>query len=179
MQEDEYTLIKNVQTGRTRDYEILVKRYQGAVYNLLLKMLYRPEAAEELTQEVFIKAYENLGSFNYKSRFFSWIYRMAINTAISYRKKEKRYVHPDKLPDMKDNQTEATIMVNERDKLLKHAISLLKENYSAVIMLKYYEALSYEEIAEVLEIPEKKVRSRLYDARRMLQIHLEKSDYFK
>ena len=178
MNDNDFDIIRSVQNGNVKDYKALVIRYQGTIYNLLYQMLQQHEEAKELTQEVFIKAYENIGKFNFKSKFFSWIYRIAINTAISQMKLNKRFVSIDQLPQRMDKPFEEKMVAKERSAMLIMAIDELNEKYRDVIVRHYFEQLSYSEIAGVLEITEKKVKSRLFDARRLLKTRLEEIGYF-
>jgi RNA polymerase sigma-70 factor, ECF subfamily len=178
MKQEEYDIIRRVQQGHINDFELLVKRHQAAVLSLLYQMLGRAEEAEEVAQDVFVKAFENIGSFNFKSRFFSWVYRIAINTAISYREKERRFLRPEKMPEQGINSTENNVLEKERNVFLRLAVNQLKEKYRVLIVLSYFEQRSYAEMAEVLEIPEKKVKSRLFDARKQLHDRLLNSGIF-
>ncbi len=178
MKQEEYDIIRRIQQGHINDFGHLVKRHQAAVISLLYQMLGRAEEAEEVAQDVFVKAFENIGAFNFKSKFFSWVYRIAINTAISYRQKEQRFQRPDYMPEQGINATENTVLENERTRYVKQAIDQLKEKYRTVIILSYFEQLSYAEIAEVLDITEKKVKSRLFDARKLLHAKLVHSGIF-
>lgn len=178
MNHEENNIIRRILGGNTREYELLVNKYQDAVYNVIYRMLQQRAEAEELAQDVFVKAYVKLESFNYKSKFFSWIYRIAINTAISHQKKSKRFLHPEQMPEPAGANQEDEMMFNEQHAILDHVIGTLNEKYRSVIVLHYFEQLSYAEMAEVLQLPEKKIKSRLYDARRMLYKKLEKHTYF-
>lgn len=178
MNTEEYNIIRRVQQGHTKEYEWLVRKYQAAVYNVILQMTRQHETAEELAQDVFVRAFEKIGSFHFKSRFFSWIYRIAVNTAISHNKRERRYVSAEHFPEQGARQGEKIQEEKERNELLYAAIDRLKDKYRSVIVLCYFEQLSYAEIAEIVDVPEKKVKSRLYDARRLLRSVLEKSNYF-
>lgn len=178
MNKEENDIIRRILEGNKQEYKVLVCRYQAAVYNILYRILQQQAEAEELAQDVFVKAYEKLGTFNYQSKFFSWIYRIAINTAISHQKQAKRLLHPEQMPEKGGPNQEDEVMGNERNTLLRAAVSELKEKYHTVIVLHYFEQLSYAEMAEVLQLPEKKIKSRLFDARRMLYKKLEKHAYF-
>jgi RNA polymerase sigma-70 factor, ECF subfamily len=178
MIEDENNDIRRIQQGNTECYNVLVLRYQSAIFGLLYNMLHQRVVAEDLTQEVFIRAYENLGKFNYKSRFFSWIYRIAINTAITYKKKNNRIVFNDASPLDSEESIEDRIVGKDRSILLEKAIERLNDKCKQVIILKYFEQLSYNEVAMVLDIPEKKVKSRLFDARKSLRSYLEEKEFF-
>jgi len=173
--DEDHDVIRLVLNGDTDRYKVLVKKYQGPVFNLFMKMINNYEDAEELTQDVFVRAYESLSGFNFKYRFFSWIYRIAINRALAEQKHNQRHTDIEQIAHKLSENDEAT---RDQNAHIKMAIDALKDNYKAVVILKYYEQLSYKEIAVVLEIPEKKVRSRLYDARIKMKETLEKTGYF-
>ncbi len=173
--DEDHDVIRNVLNGDINSYRRLVEKYQGPVFNLLIKMINNYEDAEELTQDVFVKAYESLAGFNFKYRFFSWIYKIAINRALAELKHKKRHTGIEHIQNrLSEENTDET----ESGAHIKIAINKLKDLYKAVIILKYYEGLSYKEIAVVLDIPEKKVRSRLYDARIKMKEVLEKTGDF-
>ncbi|NCC73171.1 MAG: sigma-70 family RNA polymerase sigma factor [Sphingobacteriia bacterium] len=178
MIDEEYEIIRRIQQGQVNDFEILVIKYQSAVFKLLINMLHNFSTAEELTQDVFVKAYEHLGKFNFNSRFFSWLYRIAINDAISYNQKKKNWSTEQYIPESPEKSAEEIIIADEKQQVLNHCIHQLTEKNKAVIILKYYEHLSYEEIAEVLSINEEKVKSRLFEARKALKNLLEQNHYF-
>ncbi|MDR4987507.1 MAG: RNA polymerase sigma factor [Bacteroidales bacterium] len=182
MKNDENSVIRRILAGNIQEYELLVRNYQAAVYHVLYQMLQQHEEAEELAQEVFVKAYEKLETFNYRSKFFSWIYRIAINTAISHIKKSQRFVRLERLPEdagRNPDSVDKPVMEKERDVMLQRAMGELGENYRAVIVLHYFKELSYAEIAEVLDLSEKKVKSRLYDGRKLLKGILERQGFFE
>jgi len=170
--DEDHDMIRNVLHGDTNRYRKLVEKYQGPVFNLLIKMVNNFEDAEELTQDVFVKAYESLAGFNFNYRFFSWIYKIAINRALAELRHKKRYTE---IEHIQNKLTEENTDAPESNAQVKMAIDNLKDLYKAVIILKYYEGLSYKEIAIMLDIPEKKVRSRLYDARIKMKEALEKT----
>ncbi len=172
MKSDENELIRQILDGRQQEYSKLVTRYQAQVYNVLYQMLRQHAEAEELAQEVFVKAYEKLNTFNFKSQFFSWIYRIAINTAISHQKKARRYLHPEQIPERSGQMTDGPdrrLEQDEQEAWVRKAVGQLNEPYQSVVVLYYFEELSYAEIAEVLEVQEKRVKSRLHDARKKLK----------
>jgi RNA polymerase sigma-70 factor, ECF subfamily len=173
--EEDHAVIKLVLAGTTEAYRDLVDKYQGPVFNLLLRMLHNRDEAEELTQDVFVRAYEYLPRFKFDYRFFSWVYRIAINGALTHMKKKRTYAGID---EVKHLQTEAHVVQGDQREHIDMAISKLKEHYKAVIVLKYFEELSYKDMAVVLDVPEKTVRSRLYDARIRLKSILEMTGYF-
>ncbi len=172
---NDHNVIRSVLQGDVNAYSLLVKRYQVPVYNLLLRMLHNGSEAEELTQLVFIKAYEALPGFNFNYRFFSWLYRIAINEALAQLKQQKRNASLVGMEQQNDNVGEE---ISEKEMLVQRAILRLNDKHKTVVILKYYQQLSYKEIAFMLKITEQKVRSRLYDARVQLKQILEQTTYF-
>jgi RNA polymerase sigma-70 factor, ECF subfamily len=178
MNDADFDIIRNIQKGQVNDFELLVKKYQSAVFNVLFHILHQEGIARELSQDVFVKAYEHLDSFNFKSRFFSWIYRIAINTGISYQKKQHQHLFTNRFPGNYEEGVDEKIMEKEKAAMLKEAINRLKNKYKMVILLRYYEQLSYAEMAEVLGISENKVKSRLFCSRKLLKTILQEFGYF-
>lgn len=174
--DEDRRIVVRVLSGEVNAYALLVEKYQKTVYNLLLRMIHNNYEARELTQAVFVKAYIALASYKTGYRFFSWIYRIAVNAALSHTKREERY---GDLGSVNARADENGLTDDLSQELLQNAVKQLKEKYKVVIVLKYYEQLSYKEIAFTLDISEKKVRSRLYDARLMLKEMLEKSAFFE
>lgn len=172
---EDHEIIKRVLYESTEAYRLLVAKYQIPVYNLLLRMVHERDDAKELTQEVFVKAYDALPSFRFEFRFFSWLYRIAINLALSHLKKQRQYVGLEQIKNFAEETNEKD---TETENHLKMAVEKLKDKYKTVIVLKYYQQLSYKEVAVVLDISEKKVRSRLYDARMQIKEMLEKSSFY-
>lgn len=171
----DHAIIRSVLQGDVNAYGLLVKRYQVPVFNLLLRMLNSHDEAEELTQVAFIRAYEALSTFRFGFRFFSWLYRIAINLALTQMKQQKRYTSLTGMEQLVDHAEEAE---PEKEQLVQLAIKQLNDTYKAVVILKYYQQLSYKEIGFMLGITEKKVRSRLYDARVKIKKTLEHTTYY-
>ena len=179
MNDADHRIIERVLQGNTNDFSILVEKYQSVVYNLVYHMLWKNhDLAEEIAQESFVRIFEKLHQFKFDKKFFSWMYRIAINTAIDCRRAEGRYLRPELFPQAAAGNAEHKMAAKEKSQLLRNAMDALKEKYRMVIFLKYYEQLSYTEIAEVLGISEKKVKSRLFDARVMMKEYLDKKDFF-
>ncbi|MBN1927224.1 MAG: RNA polymerase sigma factor [Prolixibacteraceae bacterium] len=177
MEEDKY-IIENILAGNTNGYRQLVHKYQGPVFRIVLKIVGNNEDAREVTQDVFVKTYESLYQYNNKYKFFSWLYRIAINNALMYMKQKNKYIPIDKIQNQMVDNVESNKSEETRDRFLNQSINMLPEKYKSVILLKYYAGLSYTEIAETTGIPEKKVKSRLFDARKLLKDHLLKINFF-
>ena len=126
------------------------------------------ETAKDLTQDVFVKAWEKLDSFNPKFRFFSWIYRIAINETITWIRRHPRYDQLQNAENLAaDDQSSNTQERNTQ--MLDRGMLELSPDYRSLLVLKYYNGLSYEEMAEVSSISVEKVRSRLFIAREQLR----------
>ncbi len=167
---DERIEIEAIIAGQTGRYRLFVERYQNPVFRVIYKIVNDREEAGELTQDVFVKAYESLKQYNPEYKFFSWIYRMAINRALLHLRNRKPYVELDKIPLQENvlDRTEPYDVITKKS-LVDKAVNELNESYRMVIQLKYYADLSYAEMAEVLGIPEKTIKSRLFDARMILK----------
>ncbi len=129
--------------------------------------------SEDITQTVFIKAYENLGSYNQKYKFYSWIYRIALNESINHLKSQKRKVALEiEVPS--DNNSPAdnydALIIRET---VQNTLMQIKPKYRTLIILKHFQNNSYADIALILAIPEQKVKSRLFTARKLLKNILE------
>lgn len=149
----------------------LVDAYQQRMFNVALRMLGNMQDAEDVTQTVFCNAFLKLGTYDPKYRFFSWIYRMTVNESLNALKRQRRTVTledelaipaPGSAPD-------GAAEVEDRVGL---ALMSLKPDDRAVVVLKHFVSFSYQEIADVLEIPVRTVKSRLFTARERLRLTL-------
>lgn len=162
-------LITRCQKGDRRALEELLGRYAKPVYNVAYRILGNPDDAADVTQVVFLKAIENLDRYKPEYRFFSWIYRIAINESINQNKRRGlqqplggQETHATGGPD-----TEAEARDLSRE--IQDGLMALDQNYRAVIVLRHFMDLSYQEISDVLQVPEKTVKSRLYSARQLMK----------
>lgn len=183
---DDRRLIGECLNGRSAAYGVLVRRYQDRLYNTVYRLLDHPEDAQDVVQESFIAAYQSLGSFKGDSLFFTWLYRIAMNAAISLKRKKKATVSLDSgskhdlainpLDQSQDNQPGDAMERREEELRLQAALSRLSPEHRAVIVLKDIEDLRYEDIADALGVPIGTVRSRLHRARLELREILEKDE---
>lgn len=172
---DDAILVEECLRGNNRAFETLVRRYQKPIYHLALRMVKDPEDAEDITQTVFVKAYEKLDSFNPEHQFFSWIYRIAVNESINFSKRQKRLdEYESGITAVQQLTPEENFRSAELSEYIGDAISRLKMDYRLVLVLKHFHDFSYQEMSEVLQIPEKTVKSRLFTARQQLKEILEK-----
>lgn len=149
----------------------LVDRYQKRLYNLALRLLADVQDAEDVIQTVFFNAFVKLHTFDPRYRFFSWIYRMTVNESLNVLKRRKRTVALEDAPDMAAPATRSSGAVEAQERLDK-ALQRLQPDDRAVVVLKHLESFSYEEIADVLDIPVRTVKSRLFTARERLRLTL-------
>jgi RNA polymerase sigma-70 factor (ECF subfamily) len=166
---DDIKLMERCRSGDRQAFEMLLARYENPVFNAAYRMLNSPEDARDVTQTVFLKVYEHLDQYDPKYRFFSWIYRITLNESINWLKKTNRLDALD--GDMADTaggpeQEAGNQQLNEG---MQAALMTIRPDYRAVIILKHLLGCSYQEISDVLEIPERTVKSRLYTARQLLQ----------
>ncbi|MDQ1265180.1 MAG: hypothetical protein QG635_330 [Bacteroidota bacterium] len=174
---DDNTVIKEILKGNKAEFGYLVVKYQKPVYNYAVRMVKDIEDAKDLTQNVFIKVYDKLSTFNSNYKFFSWIYRIAVNETINFLNARK--VHEDiadfglsaKLKDKTADSQELSAMLIE-------AMQFIQVQERTLITLKYYQGFAYSEIAEIMSIPETKVKSGLYSARQSLKNVLINKGYF-
>lgn len=166
-EKDDNELVYEVIKGNIPSFEVLVDRYQKTIFNMVLKMAGDVETAKDITQDVFVTAFEKMDGFNFKYRFFSWIYRIAINRTLNNLK--------SKGPTERLNKVEMNIAEDITDqgqernrKILQSGLKGLQADYRVLLLLKYYCGLSYKEISEAMKIPERKVKSRLFIAREQL-----------
>jgi RNA polymerase sigma-70 factor, ECF subfamily len=161
-------LVKECLDGNTRAFEELVDRYQKPIFNLALRMVNGHEDVCDLTQTVFVKAYEKLKTFNPRFKFFSWIYRMAVNECLNFLKARKQHdvLPPDLVSAAKNPEEDC--LDKELSKRVQLAIGDLPLEYRVLIIMRHFDDFSYQEIGHLLRLPEKTVKSRLFMARRLL-----------
>lgn len=168
------TLVQACLQGDLNAFERLVDRYQKPVYNVALKMLRNAEDAEDVTQSIFLRAFEVLDRYNPQHSFFSWIYRMTINESINQLKRRRRHIPVDtRLSDpaaITDGQADADSLTEQ----IETALMRLKPESRALVVLRYFHSCSYAELAYIMNIPEKTVKSRLFTARHQLKDILSK-----
>lgn len=170
-------LVRRVQQGDKAAFDLLVIKYQHRIVHLVNRYVKDPSEAQDVAQDSFIKAYKALGDFRGDSAFYTWLYRIAINTAKNYLLSRSRR-HTDyevdmldaeqteNAPQLKDIETpEHQLMNDQIVAVIKSAIERLPEEMRIAITLREFEGMSYEEIAEAMDCPIGTVRSRIFRAR--------------
>jgi RNA polymerase sigma-70 factor, ECF subfamily len=165
-------LVSSAQNGDRNAFSELVRIHSLGVRNVVYRVCGNRQMAEDAAQEAFIRAWTKLSSYSPKVSFKSWLYRIAVNAALDMLRKEKRIL-PNALEDLKlrdiNPTPEAMLASTERADLIAKALSSLSDASRTVLILREYEELSYNEIAETLEIPMGTVMSRLSYARKLLK----------
>lgn len=165
--EEERLLDRSIQ-GDGRAFGELIDRHQRVLFNVALRMVGNFEDAKDITQNVFIKTYQNLGSFDRRHKFFSWVYRITINESLNHLSRARRYESlDDRMVSDRDDPEEECEQSQISD-AIQTAIMELSSDYRQVIILRHFVQLSYQEMSGILEIPEKTVKSRLHTARQLL-----------
>lgn len=162
-------LVQQCLKGQTKAFEELVLRYQKPVYNTAYRMTKSADDAKDITQLTFIKAFEKLETYNAKYKFFSWIYRIAVNQALNAIRVRDRFSSLDQRIDDRIKTPEDIYEESELNDLIQDALMEMTLDHHAVIVLKHLQNFSYRDIAYILDIPEKKVKSRLFLARQQLK----------
>ena len=177
-------LVTRVQKGDKSAFDLLARKYQHRVAKLIARYVRDRHEVEDVTQEAFIKAYRAIGGFRGESAFYTWLYRIAVNTAKNYLETQGRRppntdveIEGAELSDngasLRDQATpERQMLTDEIGKTVRRVIEGLPEDLRAAIMFREIEGLSYEEIAQVMECPVGTVRSRIFRAREALDLEL-------
>lgn len=169
-------LIKRCRDGDQRAMEQIVKRYEKQVYNTAFGIVGNREDAQDITQDVFLTIWNKIGQFKFRSKFSTWIYQIAKNQSLNLKNlKKRRQTDATEINDSQawvpvDEKTpETTLLVYEQQKLLLRALDNLKEKHRTILVLREMEALSYDDISEVLGCSTGRVKSRLHEARLALR----------
>jgi len=175
-QANEIELVTRAQDGDRNAFSELVRIHSQGVLNVIYRMCGNMQVAEDAAQETFIQAWLRLQSYRPQSSLRNWLYRIAVNTAINIMRKDKRIL-PGEIEDMnlRDSEPgpEALVASAERTEMVQEAVLTLPDASRAVLVLREFEGLSYQEISESLEIPVGTVMSRLNYARKLLKERLE------
>lgn len=175
MSEDEDKLtIEKCLAGDTEVFGVLVDRYEKVIFSVAYRMTGDYDASDDITQAVFVKAYESLERYDARYKFFSWLYRMAINESLNYLKQNKQkgelsptLVSGEKMPDQSYREAELHQKVQD-------ALMAMEPEQRVLLVLRHYADCPYRELSEIFGVPEKTVKSRLFAARHLLRDILAK-----
>jgi len=174
--DDDAQLLQRFRNGDREAFTELVIRYQKPIYNAAFWILRKAEDASDVTQSVFLKVVERLDDYDPQYKFFSWIYRIAVNESLNL---QRRKSHEDELDDDAEFEgpqsatPEHQLSQAERSRRLQDALMRMSTTDRTVLTMRHFSECSYLEIAQVLEIDEKTVKSRLFDARKRLRSLLD------
>jgi RNA polymerase sigma-70 factor (ECF subfamily) len=180
-QQSDGELIQRVQKGETRCFADLVSRYQDPVYSMALRFVRGEGDAEDIAQEAFLRAYRGLEGFKGDSKFSTWLYRITWNLCADWlrrnRKPGRRSAAIADGADLVDVRVdlEQGLLAEEEKRKVREALDGLDDKYRGVLILLYYQKMSYDQIAAVLEVPMKTVETRLYRARKLLRESLRRA----
>jgi RNA polymerase sigma-70 factor (ECF subfamily) len=179
-------LIELVNEGHTNAFSALVLRYRDRVFSVVYNMTSNREDANDVTQDVFVKAFQNIHRFQQKSTFFTWLYRIAVNTTISFIKKNRNRQFfslenfeeegiSGKLAEILSSRKHSRreLMLHELQEKLNEALQKLSVKHRTTVVLFEIEGLSHKDIGEILNCSEGTVRSRLHYAKNELQNYMK------
>ena len=174
-QQPDAELIERVQKGDTRCFGELVSRYQDQVFGMAFRLVRGEKDAEDIAQEAFLRAYRGLEGFRKDSTFSTWLYRITWNLCTDWLRRNRK---PGRTPVAIDDEAgladgrvdlEQGLLAEEERKKVRAALDRLDDKYRTVLVLLYYQRMSYDQISAVLEVPMKTVETRLYRARKLLR----------
>ncbi len=176
---DDTELIQNVLNGNQRDFERLVEKYQSTVFRIAIGLLHNKEDAEEIVQDVFIKVYKSLSSFDAKAAFSTWLYRVTVNSSLNVLRKKKRQKLWVELSDIlqlrsKEKQADVQMVEQSDNAFIYQAMNELPAMQRVAFILSKYEELPQARVAEILHLSTGAVEQLIYRAKNNLQQKLEK-----
>ena len=182
---DDCQLISAIRRGDTAAFETLVRKYQDRVFNVVRQVVGDHQLAEDLVQETFVQVYVKLDSFHGKSAFYTWLYRIAFNVSVSWRRRKRPLASISSArdddsgggiePQDRGEAPGERLLREERAGLVQAALAALDEDFRTILVLREIEGFDYEAISEILDLPIGTVRSRLHRARSELRERLKVS----
>ncbi len=168
-------LVEQCLRGDRQAFETLVTRYEKPIFNAAYRIVGNYDDACDITQQVFVNSYESLHRFQKEYKFFSWIYRIAVNLALDHIKavRKRQALPPISKTAVKNPEEE--FFESDTSNKVQCALQQLKPELRAVLVLRHFHGLSYQEMSNILRIPQKTVKSRLYTARQQLAPLLRKA----
>ena len=178
---DDLNIIEFCLLGDVNQFSKLVNKYKNMVYNLCFRMCHNHNEAEDLTQDSFLRAFQNLESFDPNHQFSTWLYQVTLNLVRDHFKKRKIKSYSldqndrrqldsySKIPANSSNNPENSFKEKENLRQIEQSVASLPISYREVIVLRHFQGLSYHEIAMILKLPLSTVKGRLYHARQQLQ----------
>lgn len=165
---DDRLIVKLVLDGDVDAFGVLVERYQRPLFNAALRMVGDADEAKDVVQTAFVRAYDKLDSYKPQYKFFSWVYRIMVNRSLNVLAQRKPYEPLDSAIVSRAPSPEQEAEAADLEAQVQEALLQIAPHYREVIVLRHFLDLSYREMAEALDVPEKTVKSRLFTARRLL-----------
>ena len=178
-------LVQRVQAGDKNAFDVLIIKYQQRIINVITGFVHDPVEAQDVAQEAFVKAYRAIPNFRGDSAFYTWLYRIAINTSKNHLAARARRPPTSDVdaadatnvydaPELKEFETpESNLVSDELEHAIHQAIDELQEDTATAIKLREFEGMSYEEISEAMECPIGTVRSRIFRAREAIEQRIQ------
>jgi RNA polymerase sigma-70 factor, ECF subfamily len=173
---DDLELIKRIREGDSDSYRLLVERYQALVFTIALRMVRDRSEAEDLAQDVFMKAYRTLDQFREEASFKTWICRIATNRCIDWKRKHQtrqqltaQVEEAERIPDDMGLSPEQAYLRRESQVQVRQLIEEMPEKYRSILLMHHFQGMSYKDIAEQEAISPRTVETRLYRAKQMLR----------
>jgi RNA polymerase sigma-70 factor, ECF subfamily len=170
--DDDRVLVERCRHGDREAFTTLVVRYQRPIYNAAFWVLHKAEDASDISQIVFLKVAERLDDYDPKYKFFSWIYRIAVNESLNLLRRKDHEEELDEemdLPGADSADPLWQLSAAERSKRVQSTLKSMATNDRVVLTLRHFSECSYQEMAQILELDEKTVKSRLFEARQRLR----------
>ena len=167
--DEDAALVNGCKRGDRRAMTQLISQYERPVFNAAFRILGNTDDAADATQTVFLKVFEHIADYDQKFKFFSWVYRIAVNESLNQVKKRRSQ---ECLDDGQASPWQGPAEELDSNRLcerVQDALMLLDNDYRNVVVLKHISGFSYQQISEILQLPEKTVKSRLYSARQLLK----------
>ena len=171
--EEETLLVEQILSGEKELFRLLIQQYQQKVHAMGLSFFHNQEDAADFTQDVFIRSYRSLASFQGRSRFSTWLYRIAYNTAVNSIKRRKEY-HSLAEEPLTEDSPEQQVLRLAAAQAVRSAVAELPEKYRLCVDLYFFYGCSIREIEEITGFPENTIKSHVFRAKKLLRKKLEK-----
>lgn len=171
--------VQSVQAGKETDYKYIVTYYENKIYTTVFRIVRQHDIAQDLVQEIFIKVFYNLHKYKAVGSFNAWLYRIVVNQCYDYLRKQPKQSILEEIEFIEKQYPENMILQKEQLHQLDQLLHQLDKTEYFILLLRYVNELSYDEISEVLEIPLNEVRNKLHRSKRKLrQLATTKGGYF-
>lgn len=168
-----HNLIRKSLDGDLKSFEVLIDEHQNQIYRVILGIVKNHALTQEITQDVFIKSWKNLHKYDFKYNFKSWINKIAVNESLNSLKSTRKFEEYNE--NIHSIESDLDEIDDSRLNKLSLAIAELNNDQRIIVQLKHFENFTYSEISQILDIPEKTVKSRLHSARLVLRNYVKKS----